>query len=192
MNIFVLDDNPLRAAEQMCDKHIPKMIVETTQMLCTAHRYLDGTEWTDYSKNGRRIKRWKHETDSDVSIPMLYKAAMVNHPCNVWLRESKENYLWLSLHGVQLLSEFRKRYENVHGSTKVLGWCALNSPENIPNTEQTPFAQAMPDEYKDSKCAVNAYRNYYVGEKARFAKWEKKNNEPYWWTIRTHAATITL
>ena len=192
MNIFVLDDNALVAAEYMCDKHIPKMIVETTQLLCTAHRCLDGTEWTDYTKNGRRIKRWKHETDSDPSTPMLYKAAMVNHPCNVWLRESNENYMWLSLHGVQLLSEFRKRYENVHGSTRVLGWCALNRPKNIPDTEQTPFAQAMPDEYKDPTDAVNAYRNYYVGDKARFAKWEKKNNEPYWWTIRTHEATITV
>ena len=164
MNIFVLDENPLRAAEQMCDKHIPKMIVETTQMLCTAHRYLDGTEWTDYAKNGRRIKRWKHETDLDPLTPTLYKAAMVNHPCNVWLRESKENYLWLSLHGVQLLSEFKKRYENIHGSTKVLGWCALNSPKNILDVKQTPFA--------------------------RFAKWEKKNNEPYWWTIRRNAAIM--
>ncbi len=33
MNIFVLDENPIRAAEMMCDKHIPKMVVESAQMM---------------------------------------------------------------------------------------------------------------------------------------------------------------
>ena len=59
MNIFVLDENPIVAARMMCDKHVVKMIVESGQMLSTVHRVLDGTEWTDYAKNGRRIKRWK-------------------------------------------------------------------------------------------------------------------------------------
>jgi hypothetical protein len=185
MNIFVLDTNALVAAEQMCDKHIPKMIVETTQMLCTTHRICDCIgEYYDFGKSGRKIKRWKHKTDSDPRTPTLYKAAMVNHPCNVWLRESIENYRWLSLHGIQLLSEFKTRFGNFHGSSKVLGWCAVNDPENISDAKQTPFAQAMPDKYKDPNDAVNAYRTYYVSDKSKFAKWEKKNNEPYWWTER--------
>jgi hypothetical protein len=52
MNIFILDENPVTAAKMQCDKHVVKMIIESAQMLCTAHRYLDGKEWTDYSKNG--------------------------------------------------------------------------------------------------------------------------------------------
>ena len=156
MNIFVLDKNPLSAAHQMCDKHIPKMIVESAQMLCTAHRICDPIgEYLDLGKNGRKIKRWKHENDLNASKPTLYKAAMINHPCNVWLRESVQNYTWLSLHAMQLLTEFKQRFENNHKSSSVIRWCA-----------------------------VNAYRSYYVGDKARFAKWEKKNNEPYWWKIR--------
>ena len=62
MNIFVLDKNPLSAAHQMCDKHIPKMIVESAQMLCTAHRICDPIgEYLDLGKNGRKIKRWKRK-----------------------------------------------------------------------------------------------------------------------------------
>jgi hypothetical protein len=29
-------------------------------MLSTAHRILDGNEYYDKTKNGRKIKRWKH------------------------------------------------------------------------------------------------------------------------------------
>ena len=43
----------------MCDKHIIKMILESAQMLCTAKRVLDGKEYFDTTKNGRKIKRWR-------------------------------------------------------------------------------------------------------------------------------------
>ena len=42
MNIFVLDKDP-RGRFMLCDKHVPKMIVESAQMLSTAHRLLDNT-----------------------------------------------------------------------------------------------------------------------------------------------------
>ena len=42
MNIFVLDKDPVKAAQYQCDKHVVKMIVESAQMLSTAHRLLDG------------------------------------------------------------------------------------------------------------------------------------------------------
>ena len=59
MNIFVVDEHPIRAAHQMVDKHIVKMILEAGQMLSTSHRVLDGDEYYDKTKNGRRIKRWR-------------------------------------------------------------------------------------------------------------------------------------
>jgi len=60
MNIFYVDKDPITAAQMMCDKHIVKMILESAQLLCTCHRVQDGTEYYDKTKNGRRIKRWKH------------------------------------------------------------------------------------------------------------------------------------
>ena len=42
MNIFYLHENPEICAEYHCDKHVVKMILETAQMLSTAHRIIDG------------------------------------------------------------------------------------------------------------------------------------------------------
>ena len=53
MNIFVLSTDPVKAAIQQCDKHVPKMIVESAQMLSTAHRMLDGTPVRRPSKSGK-------------------------------------------------------------------------------------------------------------------------------------------
>jgi len=46
--------------------------------------------------------------------------------------------------------------------------------------QQTPFVQAMPEQYKDSD-PVKAYRAYYIGDKVAFAKWNNKRNPPKWW-----------
>ena len=48
MNIFYLDRDPKIAAQLACDKHVVKMILESAQMLCTAHRVLDGDEPADH------------------------------------------------------------------------------------------------------------------------------------------------
>ena len=47
MNIFYLDKDPVIAAQMSADKHCVKMILESAQMLSTAHRFLDGDEIAD-------------------------------------------------------------------------------------------------------------------------------------------------
>lgn len=47
MNIFYFDEDPWRAAEMQPDKMLVKMPLETAQMLCTAHRILDGDKYAD-------------------------------------------------------------------------------------------------------------------------------------------------
>ena len=42
MNLFILSTDPVEAAQMQCDKHVPKMLVESGQMLSTVHRVLDG------------------------------------------------------------------------------------------------------------------------------------------------------
>ena len=37
MNIFYLHKDPVKAAQVQYDKHVVKMILESAQMLCTAH-----------------------------------------------------------------------------------------------------------------------------------------------------------
>jgi len=36
MNIFFLSESPVLSARYLCDKHIPKMFLESAQMLSTA------------------------------------------------------------------------------------------------------------------------------------------------------------
>ena len=38
----------------------------------------------------------------------------------------------------------------------------------------------MPDEYKVDNDVVLAYRNYYVGEKSKIARWNKNRFMPLW------------
>lgn len=43
MNIFYLSRDPVLCAEMHCDKHVVKMILETAQLLSTAHWELGST-----------------------------------------------------------------------------------------------------------------------------------------------------
>lgn len=175
MNIFHLDNDPIKAAQMMCDKHIVKMIVEYAQLLSTAHRVLDGEEYYDKTANGRKIKRWKHPTLEDY----LYKASHVNHPSNIWVRESDENYFWLYRHFRSACKEYTHRYGKFHLTDTRLSDTLLNIPKNIPKVGLTKFAQAMPDYCKNFKDPVEGYREYYINEKVGFAKWTKRD-VPSW------------
>jgi len=77
MNIFYLDRDPRKCAEMHLDKHCVKMIIEYAQLMSTAHRVLDGTEYYDKTANGRKIKRWRLPDEREAR---LMKASHMNHP----------------------------------------------------------------------------------------------------------------
>jgi hypothetical protein len=175
MNTFYLHEDPVIAAEMHCDKHAVKMPVESGQMLSTVHRYLDGNPCLRWSKTGRTMKHWEMEDANKES--KLYKVAHLNHPSTIWTRESSENYLWHYELFKALLGEYTYRYGKVHKSAQLLDMLSI-LPKNIPEGEFTQPPQCMPDQYKCDD-AVQAYRNYYLGEKAGFAKW-KAREVPTW------------
>ena len=109
MNIFYVDKNPETAAKMMCDKHIIKMILESAQMLCTAKRVLDGIEYTDFTKNGRKIRRWRLENSNEEAI--IYKAGWLGHPSTQWVLKSAYNYIWLYKHFLALNEEYKLRWQ---------------------------------------------------------------------------------
>ena len=104
----------------------------------------------------------------------------MNHPCTLWAAESNQNYFWLAEHAYALCNIYRNRYDKTHKSTNLIFNMVFQCPD-LPKRGLTRFAQAMPDKYKDYNDPVNGYRNYYVGEKSRFAKWTC-NPEPEWYT----------
>lgn len=181
MNIFVVNRDPWLAAKDLCDRHVCKMIVESAQMLSTAHRVMNGTPVTVLSRTGRRIKQWQHS--DPVLDKVLCKATMVNHPCTRWVMENNKNYFWLYDHLDGLLHEYTARYKKHHSMEGLAHNFLSKAPKGITMTNgTTPFAQAMPDQYRVNGDAVTAYRNYYMGEKRRFAAW-KHSETPKWWKI---------
>ena len=128
MNIFYLHEDPVRSAQLHCDKHVVKMIIEYAQMLSTAHRMLDGTQYIDQS-SGRRIKRWRLANPYMESF--LYKASHINHPSAVWVRENAIQYQYMYDMFVALCDEYTYRYGKVHMTDDKLREMLNVLPQNI-------------------------------------------------------------
>ena len=82
MNIFFLDKFTMKAVKDYCDKHVVKMILETAQLLSTAH----------------------HELGSSMA-PHVYKSTHKNHPSAVWVRSGFGQYAWTYSLLCELLKE---------------------------------------------------------------------------------------
>ncbi len=166
MNIFILDTDPTTAARMHCDKHVPKMCVEAAQMMASALR-----------RHGA--------TDEDMPLTKAgtpYKGGYAHHPCTVWAGDCEGNFNWLAHHAVALCEEYSMRFGKRHAChDPIIDMSALEmtlNPNRVEPMPLTPFAQAMPDEYRDAD-AVKAYQAYYHSK--QFAKWEKGTPAPDWW-----------
>lgn len=157
MNIFYLDKSPYKAAKLQCDKHVVKMILETAQLLSTAHAELDGES-------------------------PAYKPTHKNHPSAVWVRGSLQHYIWTVVHLKALGSEYERRYGRVHKTIRE----HLSALKRPPRALQANFwrdpPQCMPDECKRDD-TVLAYQIYYNQKADEWAakgspmKWEGQTNE---------------
>lgn len=159
MNIFFYSDNTEQSALWLDDKRKNKMILEAGQMLSTAICLNDFDNLIDRSS--------------------IYKPTHVNHPSNVWVRESRANFNWcfgwmahLNYQRVGLgdkrthasWSKLADQIAKFHGK----GW--------FPSEELTPFANCAASKAHglDFKHLPvhDAYRAYHT------AKW--KNETPTW------------
>jgi len=166
MNLFILSLLQKEIASFMMDKHVSKILLEAVQMLCTAKRVLD----LDDETNER-----------------IYKLAHKNHPVTIWCRKSRENFLWVIDLVEELHNEWRFRYGHPETKFHKAYLVSLILKENVPSPDKfeesglTPFALAMPEQYKTNDPVVS-YRNYYMSdEKQRIATWKKKREQPEWY-----------
>lgn len=171
MNLFYLHKDPVECAKMHCDKHTVKMILELAQMLSTAHRFLDGKEYIDQGKNGRKIKRWF--LDGDIEN-ILYKATHLNHPSAKWVRETSENYIFTYALFLALCEEYTFRYKKTHLTQIKLQDALSILPKNIVIGSMTEVPQAMP-EYCRRPCSIDAYRNYYITEKSSILQYTNRD-----------------
>jgi hypothetical protein len=166
MNIFVLDLDYNKAAQYHNDRHVVKMILETSQILSTA-------------------LRMRHYV-SDTNTALLYRETHKHHPCVKWAAKSTGNCLWLLQLGRALTTEYTYRYGKQHACvakldliTSILSRCAIEA--------RTPFVLAMPDDCKGSD-PVASYRDYYIRYKNHLAKWTRRE-KPSWYTLEPQGST---
>ena len=159
MNLFYLHRDPVEAARMQCDKHVVKMILETAQMLSTAHNELDGDQ-------------------------VAYKSTHKNHPSTVWVRSSAAAYEWAFTHMVALGAEYLKRYGKVHKTIREHANALGRLPVNLDDCRKPfePPPQCMYDECRRDD-TVLAYQLYYNAKADEWAaagkpmKWYGETNE---------------
>jgi hypothetical protein len=173
MNLFILDNDLDKCAEYHVDSHVTKMQLEVAQLMCSAVWITHHFGFTPLAINADQ-RKFLNANKADGVTP--YLPTHYNHPCAIWVRSSLDNFEWAFCYAQALNSEQHYRTGGTHKSYDVI--TTLPSPK-IPRLGITPFAQAMPDEYK-SDDAVQAYRDYYIFEKNHLAKW-KHRGQPEWW-----------
>jgi len=180
MNIFALSEDVNEIAMWLMDKHCVKMPLESSMMLSTAHRYLDGTPTKVLSKKGRNITRYVLNDDRE---NILYGVSHVNHPSTKWTYQSSENYKWHFNLLLAMFKEYTYRYGKVHKCESLVPYLK-NLPKNINIGQFTPPTPAMPDAVKVAGDSLESYRNYYILNKKHLASWQGKVNSrpvPSWY-----------
>tara|TARA_R110000851_G_scaffold110632_2_gene233477 strand:+ start:298 stop:912 length:615 start_codon:yes stop_codon:yes gene_type:complete len=198
MNIFVLDENPVKAAFLVDDIRLPKMCLETCQMLATALHKLGVPD--------------RHLPHTLKGTP--YRPTHMNHPCTIWAGQSRQNFEWLVRHGIALCREFTRRFGKMHACHTQITLCQhtmdvldMTGRKGVTN-HQTPFALCMPDEYRPAyihvasspfdvltdeggnkithatgDLAVAAYREYYQSKQLTSKVEYKRTEKPEWFKI---------
>lgn len=155
MNIFVLDEDPMLAAQMHVDRHVVKMTQESADMLTCALK----THGVDYGTNIDPA-RWRHR----------------NHPCTKWAMETRANFRWLHCLALCLCREYEYRYgrpgKEQHAYYEIIR--AMPEPD-IAYLDLTPHARACGphwNEYYGSD--VETYRLYYQFEKSHLHRYTRR------------------
>lgn len=155
MNVFYLHQVPSIAAGYHCDKHVGKMLIESCQLLATAHHHYG---------NGHQV---------------TYRSTHVNHPSAIWVRQSRLHYDWVADLARFLGRQFFWRYGHDHKSRGVLHNELMYAPPamyELPLLWSNP-PLAMPDEYK-SNDPIESYRRYYASKSATMPLVYNKGRDP--------------
>lgn len=133
MNRFVVHENPITAAEMLCDQHILKMPTEEIQMLVSG-----------LLANGA----------PPVLMPIAkstgkpHKGGYKNHPTTIWTGLNRSNFFWAVKHCKSLCEQFKMRYGKEHFAEKQLAWIMSCTIDDIPlyyfipKGKMTPFPVA--------------------------------------------------
>ena len=154
MNIFVTSNSPGLSASNLDDKRVVKMVLESTQLLCTAINEFGG------------------------KTP--YRSTHKNHSATKWVMESKENWLWLHEHAVALCLEYTYIYGKQHKCQAIIDEVTHSKQFNLlPVIPITPFVNCTANKiknisYKHISNTLLAYRLYLID------RWNTDVKPPTW------------
>jgi hypothetical protein len=195
MNIFALHPNPRKAARWHADKHVVKMLLESVQMLYTAH-WIMAYPFLLKFKAPIQVSKAQKPLPTPPSLRSAprqlkdpsqrgFRAVHIHHPCTVWVRQSVHNYMWLCQLAVALALEHHHRWpaSAAHSCEAHAAWLIAHPPALPKTSPLTPFAQAMPDEYKKGD-PIKSYRAFYRGSKTDRGITNRYTNrhKPHWLT----------
>lgn len=178
LNVIYLDDDPVLAARQYCDRHVKKMIVETAQILATVWSLepcagsLYYCEWQiPMGQTPPGALKWLGAT---VCGNRVNSMRYLDHPCVSWARLYGGNYNWLYCLGIALLEEHEHRFDRIHASTP-----AIRALEVLP-----PGLVETRGQYCESPCvmppemvrgdAIESYRNFCLNSKTQILRYTRR------------------
>ena len=176
MNIFVTDEDPIKSTHNLCDQHVrSKMQIEGAIML--AHAFDQETlnhPGTPRTSTGNPRKRGK---------------GYFKHQCSIWARETKDNFMWLVDHTLEMFDERMYRWpeSNEHFTKTFIKWCGKNIHNTIMDKDGlTNYAVAISDDCDcrkvedfDDLSTIDKYREYIRHDKP-FATWTTRW-KPTWY-----------
>ena len=171
MNVFATEFSPFRAAEALDDVRLRKMLIETTQLLCTVIRLENEANNKKADEKG------------------LYKKTHVHHPLVAWA-QIPEHWMWLRAYGMALNFECFTRFQKVYKTADVLSRVFYPFKEDFDEDKPIIFMNCARNRSLDLDFTelptFEAYRRYLNARWAtdkRLPKWT--NREPPAWREAT-------
>ncbi len=204
MNIFAIHLSPVKSAQELHDKHVVKMILESAQMLANALGDQYGNRLTPLltkrfvTKNFHLIALSDRRLGLALFLEQYFRGRVFgwdcfgrlhfstrgysSHPCTVWARSSYPNLCWLVVHGLALCHEYRKRYKKQHCLQREYLRLSKLIPDLYEWKKVKSFARAMPSELKYSReiSDTEAYQLYLKNHKSWYKQGWKRSSMPEW------------
>lgn len=168
MNIFILHQHPKIAAGYLCNAHLRSQIRESILMLMSTYLI--------------------HEIEMPEGLPEP-DLKHLHHPCTVWVAEHRTHWNWLKNHTLGILAGYKELHGVPHYWENYMAIIIENEPlipHRAGSYERPPPAVVSRDLKPDPDydytwdLAVEAYRKYYIRDKAHLHRWTKPRNIPDW------------
>lgn len=124
MQLFGLDSHPAHAASKLCDTHVCKQLLESTQILYTALSIHGAVppQRVDCSEFGKGERE-------------AYKPFSKNHPIVRWASAAKTHWRWVLAHANALSNEYEHRSGKRHLCTAFVQHVDnFHTTDGLPNT----------------------------------------------------------